>query len=127
MQLGDCIHHNGVLAHETCEAGVRYVDVRVIRANKPHAWPCMVRQMGGGKQPRNCAQYCGATADDVARDDAEIETILARADAGLCPQCGATCISNETSNVVTLLCPLHGIVSRGCKRVEESYYESESQ
>lgn len=118
---GDCRHFNGVMGPGTsvdhrCKAGVLYPTV-CDSSVSPYRWPCLEGTFGSCAT--SCAAYEPLTEHEVAADDARINQAVDDIFAGLCPQCGRVCEERENKHVKILVCPEHGGVMRGCKRIGE--------
>jgi hypothetical protein len=84
-----CRHFTGI-QHETCAAGVRYVDVRDASQPGPYRWPCIdVR----GPASTECPKRSLLTAEEHEAREREVDAIvdqaLAAIAAGKCHECGA--------------------------------------
>jgi hypothetical protein len=82
-----CRHYNGVGNSKTCKIGVLYESVRDASV-RPNRFPCydpVARD--------NCSKYEGYTAEEIAADEAQLQTWISNFNAFMqretedCPQC----------------------------------------
>lgn len=89
-----CVHFTG-MQHERCEAGVRYLDVRVLhepiplpgnRQSMRASFPCLLKENHGGA---TCSKLQAPTNEQLEAEIANVERIFAAVDAGKSPCCDA--------------------------------------
>ena len=112
--LARCVHHQpkqGSL--QTCALGVRTRDVY-----ERGIGPCVTLE-GRPDRRSACSKYEGVPPEQIDAEARETEELLQRFLAGKCPQCGADLQQRENASVIFWICPTHGGVARGCKRIGE--------
>lgn len=104
MKAGKCVHFNGTM-NDTCEAGVRYEDVRDT-STKPYSLPCIQKYNTAGAKCDKCQM---PTAEQIAESDAEMKKIMedmTKARAAIVAHCGGPWKKGLPGKSGTIACPV---------------------
>ena len=108
MSAGRCVHFNGI-GNETCDAGVKYEDVRDT-STKPYSLPCLAEYNTAGATCDKC-RY--PTAEELAAEKEEQRRFMegmTKARAAIVAACGGPWKKGVTGSRGVIDCPVCGAV-----------------
>lgn len=109
--IARCIHFTPSL--EPCKAGIPKRDVY-----QGGIGPCLT--LPGRPDRRSaCSKYEPVSDEVLDAEERELEKAMARFDRNECPECGVPLTRQDGPQVVIWICPTHGAVARGCRKIGE--------
>lgn len=104
MSAGRCVHFNGI-GNDTCDAGVKYDDVRDT-STKPYSLPCLAKYNTAGAKCDKCRV---PTAEELAAEEAEYKRTsegIRKARAAIVAHCGRPWKKGMPGKSGVIACPV---------------------